>query len=85
MGLLSWILFGALVGWLSSLILGTDKSQGWIANIVLGVVGAIVGGALYSAIADDSFSFSWSIGSLIVALIGGVIVSWGYAALTRGR
>jgi len=85
MGLLAWILFGALIGWLSSLVLGTDKNQGWIANIVLGILGAIVGGALYSALFDDSFSVSWSIGSLLVALIGGVIVSWGYAALTNRR
>lgn len=85
MGLLSWIVFGALIGWLSSLVLGTDKSQGWIANIILGIVGAIVGGALYSAIFDDSFSVSWSVGSLIVALIGGIIVAWGYAALTNRR
>ncbi len=85
MGLISWIIFGAIVGWLSSLVLGTDKSQGWIANIILGIAGAIVGGALYSAIFDDSFSISWSIGSMIVALIGGVIVAWGYAALTNKR
>ena len=85
MGLISWILFGALIGWLSSMVLGTDKGQGWIANIVLGIVGAIVGGALYSALFDDSFGISWSIGSFIVALIGGVIVSWGYVALTNRR
>ncbi|MGD9711739.1 MAG: GlsB/YeaQ/YmgE family stress response membrane protein [Thermomicrobiales bacterium] len=85
MGLISWILFGALIGWLSSVVLGTDDSQGWIANIILGIVGAIVGGALYSAIFDDSFGVSWSIGSLLVALLGGIIVAWGYAVLTNRR
>lgn len=85
MGLVSWIIFGALIGWLSSKIVGTDQSQGWIANIVLGIIGAVVGGAIYSFIFDDEFSIHWSIGSFLVALGGGIIVSAGYSALSRGR
>jgi uncharacterized membrane protein YeaQ/YmgE (transglycosylase-associated protein family) len=85
MGLVSWIIFGALVGWIASKIAGTDDQQGWILNIVLGIVGALVGGAIYSALADDEFSFSWSIGSLLVAILGGIIVAWGFAYLTRRR
>ncbi|MEZ4499155.1 MAG: GlsB/YeaQ/YmgE family stress response membrane protein [Thermomicrobiales bacterium] len=85
MGLISWVLFGALVGWLSSVILGTNKGQGWIGNVILGIAGAIIGGAIYSALFDDSFSIDWSIGSLIVAVVGGVIVSWGYAKLMSRR
>jgi uncharacterized membrane protein YeaQ/YmgE (transglycosylase-associated protein family) len=85
MGLLLWVLFGALAGWIASMIVGTDARQGWLANIALGILGAIVGGVLYSALADDSFTINWSIGSFIVALIGGIIVSWGYAMLTNER
>jgi uncharacterized membrane protein YeaQ/YmgE (transglycosylase-associated protein family) len=85
MGLIAWLIFGALVGWVSSMIAGTDKQQGWILNIVLGIIGAVLGGAVYSALFDDGFSVDWSIGSMIVAIIGGVVVALGYAMLTNNR
>ena len=44
MGIILWIIFGALAGWIASKIVGTDAQQGWILNIVMGIVGAIVGG-----------------------------------------
>ena len=83
MGLISWIIFGGLIGWLSSKIAGTDQQQGWILNILLGIVGAFVGGAVYSWLFDDGFSIEWSIGSFIVALLGGIAVTVAFSALTR--
>ena len=44
MGILSWILMGALAGWLASKITGNDASMGWIANIIVGIIGAVIGG-----------------------------------------
>jgi uncharacterized membrane protein YeaQ/YmgE (transglycosylase-associated protein family) len=85
MGLISWLIFGALVGWIASKIVGTDDQQGWILNIVLGIVGALVGGFVYSGVVDDEFGISWSVGSFIVALLGAVVVSWGFAYFTRRR
>lgn len=46
MGLIGWIVLGALAYWLASLINKTNREQGWIGNIVLGIVGALVGGPL---------------------------------------
>lgn len=85
MGLLSWAIFGALIGWLSSKVVGTDDQQGWILNIILGVIGAIAGGLVYAALFNDDFSIDWSIGSFIVSLIGGVVVSAGYGMLMQRR
>jgi uncharacterized membrane protein YeaQ/YmgE (transglycosylase-associated protein family) len=78
-GIVSWIIFGALVGWLASKLAGTDSQQGWIANIILGVVGAIVAGAIYGWIRDRDEILGWNIGSLILGVIGAFVLSWGYA------
>ena len=60
MGLIGWLILGALAGWLASLINKTNREQGWIGNIVLGVIGALVGGCVrrldrepHGLLADD--------------------------------
>ncbi|HEX3301617.1 MAG TPA: GlsB/YeaQ/YmgE family stress response membrane protein [Thermomicrobiales bacterium] len=82
MGLILWLIFGALAGWLASLINGTNREQGWVGNIILGILGALVGGFIYNLIADGSFSAGFNVGSLIVAIIGALIVSWLFSILT---
>ena len=47
MGLLGWIIGGAIVGWVASIVTGRNAQQGLLGNIVAGIVGAFVGGALY--------------------------------------
>jgi uncharacterized membrane protein YeaQ/YmgE (transglycosylase-associated protein family) len=76
MGLILWIIFGALAGWITSMIAGTNEEQGWLMNIVLGIAGAIVGGFLWSRITGDGFETGFNIGSLIVAILGGLIISY---------
>lgn len=76
MGPITWIIFGALAGWITSLIAGTNEEQGWLMNIVLGIVGAIVGGFVWRLIAGDGFETGFNIGSLLVAILGGLIVSY---------
>ena len=48
MGILSWIILGAIAGWLASKVMKTDAQQGIIANILVGVLGAGVGGFVFS-------------------------------------
>ncbi len=85
MGPITWLIFGALAGWIASLIAGTNKEQGWLMNIILGIVGALVGGFLYGLITDGGFDFGFNIGSLIVAVIGALIVTFAVGALTGRR
>jgi uncharacterized membrane protein YeaQ/YmgE (transglycosylase-associated protein family) len=83
MGIITWVIFGAIVGWIASKIAGTDDQQGWILNIVLGIIGAFVGGFLWGLITDGDVDIGFNIGSLLIAILGAVIVSWGYAFLKR--
>ena len=70
MGLLSWIIFGTLAGWAASLVTGRNSRMGCFANIIIGVLGAIIGGFLYGLLTGSSFTITWSWLSFLVAVIG---------------
>ena len=76
MGILVWLVVGGLVGWVASLIMKTDGSQGITLNVVVGIVGALLAGFFISplvgipTINDNTLS----IGSLLVSLVGAVIL-----------
>ncbi len=73
-GILSWIVFGALAGWVASLIAGTNRGQGWLENIIVGIIGAFVGGFLFGLLTGRETYFAWSIGSFVVAVIGALVL-----------
>jgi uncharacterized membrane protein YeaQ/YmgE (transglycosylase-associated protein family) len=85
MGLIGWIVLGALAGWLASLINKTNQEQGWIGNIVLGIIGALVGGFLWNLITGSDNVIDFSIGSLIIAVIGALIVSYLWTMISGRR
>lgn len=73
MGLILWIIFGALAGWLASLVMGTDRQQGAVANIIIGIIGAIIGGGI-SRILGGTGITGFNIGSLLLAVLGAVVL-----------
>jgi uncharacterized membrane protein YeaQ/YmgE (transglycosylase-associated protein family) len=73
MEILLWILFGALVGWIASLIMGTDGQQGALMNIIVGIVGAVLGGWIMSAFGQAGVS-GFNLYSFVVSLIGAVVL-----------
>lgn len=73
-GLLGWLIGGAIIGWLASIITGRNAQQGLIGNIIAGIVGAFVGGAIYGLLFGGGINFQWNVTSFIVALVGAVIV-----------
>lgn len=73
MGILLWIIFGALSGWIASVIMKTDRQQDTGYDIVLGIVGSVVGGFLMGSVGQPGIT-GFNIQSLTVAVIGSVIV-----------
>lgn len=86
MNFIIWLIVGGLVGWIASLIMGTDKQQGTILNVIVGIVGAFLGGLLLSplfGIATINQS-DFSLPALLVSL-GGAIILLAIVNLFRGR
>ena len=72
-----WLVFGALVGWLASLVMRTDAQQGILLNIVVGIVGAFLGGLVFSfmGIGGSTINNSdFSLVALLVSFVGAVIL-----------
>lgn len=73
MGIFLWIVFGAIAGWIASLVMKTDYSQGTVTDIVMGIIGAVVGGFLMGFIGQPGIT-GFNLYSLIVAVIGAAVV-----------
>lgn len=73
MGLLTWIIFGALAGGVAGMIAGS-KQSGCLYNIIIGVVGAFVGGLIMQFVTGENMNFGFNLPSFVVAVIGSVIL-----------
>ncbi|MBA2519294.1 MAG: GlsB/YeaQ/YmgE family stress response membrane protein [Chloroflexia bacterium] len=74
LGFLSWIVFGALAGWVASMIAGRNDQQGCITNIIVGIIGAFLGGFIFNLITGNAVIVGWSIGSFVIAVIGALVL-----------
>ena len=81
MSFLAWIILGALAGWIGSMIVNR-AGEGLFLDIVLGIVGGLVGGWLFSAMGSTGVT-GFNVWSLFVAVIGSVIVLMLYHAIAR--
>lgn len=71
LNLILWILFGALAGWIASMVMGRNAQMGAVANIIVGVVGAMIGGFLMNAFGASGVT-GFNLYSLVVAVIGAI-------------
>jgi uncharacterized membrane protein YeaQ/YmgE (transglycosylase-associated protein family) len=76
MNILVWLVVGGLIGWVASIIMGTDGRQGIILNVVVGIVGAALGGWLFGSTFGTSTinQGNLSLSGLMVSLLGAVIL-----------
>jgi uncharacterized membrane protein YeaQ/YmgE (transglycosylase-associated protein family) len=87
MNIIIWLIVGGIVGWLASLIMRTDAQQGILLNVIVGIVGAFLGGWLLApmfgtgTINQNDFSVS----GLVVSLLGAVILLAIVNLFRRGR
>jgi len=82
MNIFVWIVFGALAGWIASILMGKNKKMGAIANIVTGVVGAFIGGYIMDFFGAEGVT-GFNLQSLVVAIIGAVVFLWLLGLLNR--
>jgi uncharacterized membrane protein YeaQ/YmgE (transglycosylase-associated protein family) len=87
MNIIIWLIVGGIIGWLASMMMKTDGQQGIILNVVVGIVGAMIGGWLLSpllgagTINQDNFSLP----ALVVSFLGAAILLAIVNLVRRGR
>ncbi|KQM68167.1 transglycosylase [Sphingomonas sp. Leaf17] len=83
MNLIIWLVIGGIIGWLASIIMRTDAQQGIFLNIVVGVVGAFIGGLIISGGSINNAPLN--ITSFLVSLVGAIILLAIVNLVRRGR
>jgi uncharacterized membrane protein YeaQ/YmgE (transglycosylase-associated protein family) len=85
MNVIVWLVIGGLIGWVASILMGTDGRQGIALNVVVGIVGAVLGGWLLSGVfgAGSINQGDFSVAGLVVSLLGAIILLF-LVRLVRG-
>lgn len=83
MGIIAWIVLGALAGWLASIVTKRNDQMGCLMNILVGIVGAFLGGLIMSMLGGEGVT-GFNLYSLLVAFVGAVILLF-VVGLVRGK
>ncbi len=82
--ILVWVLFGAFVGWVASIITKNNARMGAAANIIVGLIGSLIGGFLAPMLGVGSYS-QFSFGGFLISLAGAVLLLFVVNLFRRGR
>jgi uncharacterized membrane protein YeaQ/YmgE (transglycosylase-associated protein family) len=75
MGILVWLIVGGVVGWVASIIMGTNRQQGILLNVIVGILGAILAGLFISPMLGiGTINQGLTAGTFLVSLLGAVIL-----------
>ena len=85
MGIIAWIVVGLIAGALAKLLMpgAEGEPQGWLGTMILGIVGAVVGGWVWNLVFDKTGATGINIGSVVVSVVGACIVLGVYRLLKR--
>lgn len=84
MGILLWIVFGAIAGWIASMFMKSDSSQGLVMDIIMGIIGAVVGGYIMEFFGKSGVT-GFNFYSMAVAVAGACVVIFIGRKLNIGR
>lgn len=87
MGILTWIIVGLIAGFLAKLAMPGDENEpgGFFGTMILGIVGAVIGGWIWNLLLNRSGATGFDLGSILVAFVGSVVVIGLLRAFTRNR
>lgn len=72
MGLILWLVIGGVVGWLASIVMRTDAQQGIVLNVIVGIVGAFIGGLVFTGGSINSSGLT--LYTFLTSLVGAVVL-----------
>lgn len=79
MTIILWIVLGALCGWVASMITGDNGQMGPVANIIVGIIGGLIGGTLYNFATTGTLDFAnalskFDLGSILLGILGSIVL-----------
>ena len=72
--LIVWVVVGAIAGWLASIVMKTNGQQGLLQDIIIGIVGGVVGGFLLNALGVGGAVTGFNVTSVLVAFVGAIVL-----------
>lgn len=85
MGFLGWIVLGLIAGAIAKALMPGQQGGGWLATLLLGVVGALVGGWIGSALFHVGVNEFWSLSTWLLAIVGSLVVLFIWGLITKKR
>lgn len=85
MGFFGWIVLGLIAGAIAKALMPGEQGGGWLATLLLGVVGALVGGWIGSAIFHVGLNEFWSLSTWLLAIVGSLVVLFIWGLITKRR
>jgi uncharacterized membrane protein YeaQ/YmgE (transglycosylase-associated protein family) len=81
MGIIAWIVVGLVAGWLAEQVTGRDDSL--LANLVIGIIGALVGGFVFGRLLGLQYNEGLNLGTIAIATAGAVVFLWIFGMVRR--